>query len=589
MIRFPVLAIVLSVVAVLAGSSTPATNRQSGATNGQVIVKLKPSALEFAAAGQDEAALLLEARMWDEVEPHLAPRSAQPFLASAARNRISAIAAERGLDRVFVLNYGSGAEVERIAYDLEATGLVEYAEPNYLVKVGSLTDDNSAEPPDDPGFREQWGLKNPGLSVAGFPAFLNADIKALPAWSITRGSPDVLVAVTDTGVDIEHPDLAANIYVNSNETPGNGIDDDENGFVDDVHGFNVADQNGDTSDVLGHGTQIAGIISGVTNNRLGISGLSQAKILPVRFFRRTGSGPLAVEGSVADGARSILYAVVAGADVINASWTTPAGAQIPRESMRVLEEAVKIADDAGVLVVCIAGNEGANIDGVPVYPASHKLPNQIVVAASDFTDHIWHQYGNRSVIKSNFGAGTAHIAAPGVLVFTTFARGDCALCNASEREDDWYGYIDGTSAAAGFVSGVAALVKSLHPDENPILIKRRILEGADELDSLRNLVSSSARLNAERSLAVSIEVTSPVITKVKYKSGSGKMSVFGEGFESGAVVIIEKKSYSTKVKGQVLSRLIAFVPAGELPVGTAVNVRLRNLDGGMSRPFKLTR
>src|SRR6185295_12149305 len=109
-------------------------------------------------------------------------------------------------------------------------------------------------------------------------------------WTITTGSPNVIVAVTDTGIDITHPDLAPNIYTNPREIPGNGRDDDGNGYVDDVNGYNVADGNSDVSDIVGHGTEMAGIIAARTNNLAGISGMSQSRILPVKFFKRTGPG-----------------------------------------------------------------------------------------------------------------------------------------------------------------------------------------------------------------------------------------------------------------------------------------------------------
>lgn len=543
--------------------------KHSGGTSccarGEVIVKLKRAGT----AGLEGLA--------EQVIERAAPVRIEPLVPEVLTSAASA----RRFDRVFVLKFAGDLDVEAYAAELNASGLVDYAEPNYLIRPGSES------LPDDPGFGEQWGLRNLGLSVGGFPATLDADIRALGAWAITTGSPDVIVALPDTGVDITHPDLAPNIYTNPDEIPDNGVDDDKNGLVDDVHGFNFADNDNDVSDVMGHGTLMAGIIAGITNNRVGISGLSQCKVLPIRFFRRTGSDVVDIEGTVADAARSILYAIDVGASIINASWTTLLNPlQVPEQSARALEDAIRAADDAGVLVVTIAGNDATNIDFRPVYPASYKLSNEIVVAASDFTDSIWHVYGKPSSIKSSYGAETVDLTAPGVLVFTTTARGDCLLCSESEDDEDWYRYTDGTSAAAAFVSGAASLVKSHYPESNAILLKRRILEGVDVRESLQAFVAGSGRLNAERALTIQLKISQPIITKLKYKIGAERLLIFGEGIEPGAMAVIGKKAYHIKPKGV---KFVAGIPPTELPVGTTVEVIVRNPDGGTSLPGTITR
>src|SRR5262249_44532513 len=320
--------------------------------------------------------------------------------------------------------------------------------------------------PNDPRFWEQWALLNQGWAVAGDFATANADIKAYAAWDITVGSPDIIVAVTDTGVDASHPDLQGSLYTNPGEIPGNGIDDDHNGYVDDVHGFNVADKNADVSDVTGHGTQMSGIIGAGWDNMVGVSGVSRSRILPVKFFRRTGPLPEEYDASVADAASAILYSITMGASIINASWRTLLSPdQVTPEESQALKEAVAAANDAGALLVCVAGNEGFDLDFSKVYPGAYDLPNEIVVAASDYNDFIWHLPFNPYVSQSGFGPHSVHIAAPGVSVISTQAHGDCVDCSSSDDPSSWYVEATGTSVSAAYVSGVAALVKSQHPSE----------------------------------------------------------------------------------------------------------------------------
>src|SRR5262249_29589745 len=150
----------------------------------------------------------------------------------------------------------------------------------------------------------QWPLYNAGFNVDGLPCTAGADIKAEDAWSITTGNPDLIVAVADTGIDISHPDLASNIYANPGAV--------HPGYPNDIHGYNVAENNNDVTDVLGHGTQMAGLIAAAMNNGTGISGVCQSKILPVKCFRPSDSDPTIPVGTAADGARGILYAIAAG-------------------------------------------------------------------------------------------------------------------------------------------------------------------------------------------------------------------------------------------------------------------------------------
>jgi subtilisin family serine protease len=488
---------------------------------------------------------------------------------------IGEIIARRGLDRLFILRFDPRADMDSILAQLRSDPAVEYAEPNYLIETASVI-------PADPEFYRQWALRNLGTGAEGQPSTLDSDIKATSAWEITEGSADVVVAVTDTGVDINHPDLVGNIYTNPREIAHNGIDDDQNGYTDDAHGFNVADRNADVSDIVGHGTQMSGIIAARSNNGVGISGVSQSKILPVKFFRRTGPNPSDFDATIADAARALLYSIAAGAKIINASWRTLLRDTSESES-QALRDAALATLDAGALLVCIAGNDAFDNDTVRVYPGAYQLENQIVVAASDYNDDLWHEINHPATIKSGYGKRTVHLAAPGALVLTLLARGDCVTCSASADPREWYGAIDGTSAAAAYVSGVAALVKSHFPDANYNVIRRRIVEGVERRESLERFVQTGGRLSALGALTVELQIIPPVISRVKVKGGGKKLFIYGEKMQRDAVAVVDGVAYPTTIDADDLSRLKAKVPKSAFPAGVEVTIYLRNPDGGESQ------
>ncbi|MFY9572396.1 MAG: S8 family serine peptidase, partial [Blastocatellia bacterium] len=385
-------------------------------------------------------------------------------------------------------------------------------------------------------------------------------------------------------------DLARNIYTNAKEVPGNGIDDDKNGFVDDVHGFNVADQNGDTTDAVGHGTQMAGIIAAEINNNIGISGVCQSKILPVRFYKRYGPGPTQFSATVADASRALLYSVAAGASIINASWTTLLDPDlVPESAALALKDAVGATNDAGVLLVCIAGNEGYDLDYSKIYPTSYGLPNQIIVAASDFNDGIWRPIDNPFMIQTGFGPNSVNLAAPGVSVLTTQARGNCFICTEDTDPLKWYTRVNGTSVSAAFVSGTAALVKSKYPGDSGILLKRRILEGVETRDSLLGYVIGGGRLSALGALTAQVKITPPTLTQVSYKAKKGKLFLSGFGMQNGVTVVVGGAGYPGKPQSDDGTAFLARVPVSAFPPGAAVNIKLRNPDGGESQTLTFTR
>ena len=240
---------------------------------------------------------------------------------------------------------------------------VEYAEPNYYRYATSTT-------PDDTYFENLWGLNNTGQSINGTSGTAGADIDAPEAWDITTGSSDVIIAVMDSGVDYNHEDLSANIWSNIDETL-NGNDDDGNGYIDDVRGWDFVNGDNNPVDSNDHGTHVAGTIAAKGNNATGIAGVCwTAKIMPLRYLDAFGSG------SIADEISAINYARVNGAKIINASFGGSTYSQSEKD-------AISNAGSAGILFVAAAGNDGTDNDSSHEYPSDYDLSNIISVAATD--------------------------------------------------------------------------------------------------------------------------------------------------------------------------------------------------------------
>ncbi|MDH5229958.1 MAG: S8 family serine peptidase [Gammaproteobacteria bacterium] len=329
--------------------------------------------------------------------------------------------------------------------------------------------------PNDSRFVDQWGLHNTGTT--GGTA--DADIDAPEAWDITAGSPDIVVAVIDTGVDYNHADLAANIWTNPGEIAGNGRDDDGNGFVDDVRGWNFVADTNDPMDDNNHGTHVAGIIGAVGNNTTGISGVNwQVKIMPLRFMDNNGAG--SVNGAI----QALAYAIANGARVSNASWGSTTTSQ-------ALFNAIQTANNAGHVFVAAAGNSSINNDRSPEYPSSYQLNNIISVAASTMTDSMAN--------FSNFGATSVDLAAPGMQILSTVRSNN-------------YANFSGTSMAAPFVTGVVGLLYSLNPSLSVADVRTAILSNVDALPAFSGLVASGGRLNAQLAVASITPIPPPIET-----------------------------------------------------------------------------
>ncbi len=336
----------------------------------------------------------------------------------------------------------------------------------------------------DPLFVKQWGM---------------LDNHVDQAWKIHRGSPEMIVAVIDTGVDYTHEDLLPNLWRNNKEIPNNNLDDDQNGFVDDLIGWDFArndnkpfDLSVEPLDLLfgggnpGHGTHCAGNVAARGQNGIGIAGVApDVKIMSLRFLTEKG------EGDTAGAVGAIRYAVDNGAKVLSNSWGGEGDPNEPAEENRILKEAIEYAQSKGVLFIAAAGNGRNGIgfsndsDSHPALPASYDYENIISVAAIDHKNEL----GN----FSNFGERTVDIGAPGVAVYSTTVEN-----TYSDVVIDKFGFYvtwDGTSMATPHVAGAAALYWSLHPHLGWQEVKNAILNSAMPMSLLKDKVLTGGKLD----------------------------------------------------------------------------------------------
>jgi len=382
--------------------------------------------------------------------------TAGPADRAAVRARVAAGRTGRFRSGAERWRLGNGRTVEEAIARLRGHPLVVYVEPNYIV--------SAAVRPDDDQYGKLYGLHNEG-QTGGTPG---ADIDAERAWNLATGSADVVVAVIDSGMDLSHPDLAGNLWTNPGEIAGNGVDDDGNGFVDDVHGWDFVNGDNDPSDDRGHGTHVAGIIGAVGNNSIGVTGVAwDVSLVPLKFLATNGFG------SIAHAVQAIDYATFIGADVANNSWCGG-------DFSQTLLDAIQAADDAGVVFTAAAGNASGDNDLDPSYPASYDVPNIISVAA---TDH----FGQLASF-SNIGATSVDLAAPGMRIDSTYPPGT-------------YGNLTGTSMATPYVSGTVALLRSIAPDMPPAEVRQKLLQSVIPEASLQGLTVTGGRLSAFLPLA----------------------------------------------------------------------------------------
>lgn len=318
----------------------------------------------------------------------------------------------------------------------------------------------------DPSIQKNWGLIGQG------------GIKANRAWDITQGDRQIVVAIIDTGIDLSHPDLASNIWKNPGETgfdsrgrnkSTNGVDDDRNGYIDDVSGWDFVNNKPTVEDNHGHGTHIAGIVGASGDNTI-VGTCPRVSIMALKYFDPSSKGNDNLKNTI----RAIRYAADMGARIINYSG----GGTEPNDDEF---GAIRYAQQKGILFVAAAGNEQSNSDHAPYYPADYNLSNIISVTAVD--------NGTNILKTSNYGSKSVHIAAPGNGIKSTLPRGN-------------YGLMTGTSQATAFVSGVAALISSKNKEFNFDQIKNQIIQTADEVPGLKGKTLNGGRLNSYAALAI---------------------------------------------------------------------------------------
>ncbi len=373
--------------------------------------------------------------------------------------------------------------VENAIAALSRNPAVEYVEPDYVVREHAVI-------PNDPSFGQLWGMRNTGQTVNADPGIAGADCRATDAWSVLTGDANFVVAIIDSGTLTTHPDLAANIWVNPGEIAGNGIDDDANGYIDDTKGWDFfsIDNNPDDG---GHGTHTAGTVGAVGNNGVGVAGVAwSCKLMALRFIGPTG-------GFTSDAILAVQYATRKSVKVSNNSWGGGAFSQ-------ALYDAIGASRSVGHVFVASAGNNGANGDISPSYPAAYNLDNIISVAATDNND--------ARASFSNYGATSCDIGAPGVNIYSTYGT--------------TYGFLNGTSMAGPHVAGAAALVYIQNPAWTYTQVKAKILATARPIAGLAGLCVTGGVLDVNACLGGAAPNTAPSVT---ITSPAAASSTFTQG------------------------------------------------------------
>jgi len=388
------------------------------------------------------------------------------FLGKAAINQKMSLKRSWKRHNIYQFQLKPGVSVEQAINDLHFDDDVEYAEPNYILRKQSTGIEGG------PKSLAEIAAENESLQIDSFAsdsfAQTNADIRAEEAWGILALNPDKpIVAVIDSGVDYNHYVFQESgaLWSNTGEIPNNSIDDDGNGFVDDVYGWNFVNNSNDPMDDDNHGTHVAGIVLGMTQDILRNPGdVSPAKIqiMPLKFLDHNGSG------TTASAIEAINYAIDNGASVLNNSWGGGHYSQ-------ALYDVIVQSHNKGLAFIAAAGNAANNNDTSPTYPASYKISNVVSVAATSSQDNL--------ASFSNFGSQSVHVASPGISIISTLPN-------------DSFGYSSGTSMAAPFAAGLSALLVREKNQINGHQVKGVLFEYSLGVQDLLGKVASQSRIDA---------------------------------------------------------------------------------------------
>lgn len=360
------------------------------------------------------------------------------------------------IKNLYLYRYNEDFDISDVVSMLNENEAIEYAEPDYLFYKAS---------PNDPYFSQQWALENIGQNAG----LIDADINAKSMWSIATGSDNVVIGVIDSGVNYTHNDLIPNLWRNTLDLPGTGIDEDLNGYVDDVYGINALTGSGNPLDDNGHGSHVSGTIGAKGNNGIGVTGVAQTiRVAGCKFLNASGSGPTSDAIECLQYFGKLKTRLINPVNVIatNNSWSGSSKSQ-------ALSDAIWAHHNLGILFIAAAGNDSVNNDVVTSYPANYLLPNVITVAATDNRD--------RLASFSNYGKKTVHVGAPGVRILSTVLGQN-------------YSYYSGTSMATPHVTGLVGIIKSAFPTMDHLSIKNLVIASGTPIASLTNTTISGRRI-----------------------------------------------------------------------------------------------
>jgi subtilisin family serine protease/Tfp pilus assembly protein PilZ len=405
---------------------------------------------------------------------------------SSAHSKIASkrkLKAKKTWSHLNAVNYkiDSQKTVSQTIQELKSDPEVEYAEPNYYVSITRSIRESQTMSVEE---AESYAAQNYYENATGLPYDQTGAPVSIPeAWShLSYGNPEVVVAVIDTGIDFRNNLLKDAKWTNPGEIPNDGIDNDNNGYIDDYEGWDFVENDKTPNDCNDHGTHVAGIIRGATQDIIGVSAESLAstriRLMALKFLDCSGIG------TTADAIQAIYYAANKGARILNNSWGGGAYSI-------ALHEAIAYTYTKNTLFVAAAGNSGINIDSSPTYPASYNVPNVLSVGASNSFDY--------SASFSNYGINNVHIGSPGVGVLSTVA------CNPADISCSYTASMTGTSMAAPFVAGIAAMMMYEQPAMIGYQVKNLLLSNIDVpmaggTPKLNGRVKNGGRVNAQSSV-----------------------------------------------------------------------------------------